>query len=132
LKTVRKFPQRGRFGERRIYESPGLRLGQIDVELPDGGRRWPHVIRLHRSAMLALVDDHDQTLLVRRHRVVPDRESGGGQEADPGVDTAVLASRMSPQATAIDVGCCGGVSPGCRGKDARSSGRCTRGGSGGR
>jgi hypothetical protein len=35
--------------------------------------------------MLALVDDHDQTLLVRRHRVVPYRESGGGQEADPGV-----------------------------------------------
>jgi 8-oxo-dGDP phosphatase len=67
-------PRRWRtFGERAIYESPGLRLGQIDVELPDGGRHWHHVVRLYQVAMLALVDDQGRVLLVRRHRVVPDR-----------------------------------------------------------
>jgi 8-oxo-dGDP phosphatase len=61
------------FGERAIYESPGLHLGQIDVELPGGGRHWHHVVRLHQTAMLALVDDRNRVLLVRRHRIVPGR-----------------------------------------------------------
>lgn len=61
------------FGEHSIYESPRVWLGQIDVELPDGGRHWHEVVRLHQAAMVALVDDQDRVLLVRRHRVVPDR-----------------------------------------------------------
>jgi 8-oxo-dGTP pyrophosphatase MutT (NUDIX family) len=61
------------FGERRIYDSPWVQLGQVDVELPDGGRYWHHVVRLHRAAMLALVDGHDRVLLVWRHRIVPGR-----------------------------------------------------------
>jgi hypothetical protein len=48
-------------------------LGQVDVELPGGERIWHHVIRLHRSAAMVLVDDADRVLLLWRHRVVPDR-----------------------------------------------------------
>ena len=94
------------FGERAIYESPGLRLGQIDVELSDGGRHWQHVVRLHRSAMLALVDDQGRVLLVRRHRIVPDRwgwEIPGGlvDEDEQSVDAA---SRELEDATGYRAG----------------------------
>jgi hypothetical protein len=42
-------------------------LGQIDVE-PDAERFWHHVVRLHRTAMMALMDDEDRMLLLWRHR----------------------------------------------------------------
>lgn len=61
------------FGEREIYATPYVWVGQVDVELPGGERFWHHVIRLHRSAAMALVDDADRVLLLWRHRVVPDR-----------------------------------------------------------
>lgn len=37
------------FGERAIYESPEVRLGQVDVGLPSRERVWHHVVRLHRA-----------------------------------------------------------------------------------
>lgn len=61
------------FGERAIYETPELKLGQIDVELPDGGRHWHHVVRLQRAAMLVLLNDRDDVLLLWRHHLVPDK-----------------------------------------------------------
>jgi 8-oxo-dGDP phosphatase len=61
------------FGERAIYESPRVWLGQVDVELPGGERFWHHVVRLHRAAMMVLVDDSDRVLLLWRHRFLPDR-----------------------------------------------------------
>ena len=61
------------FGERVIYDNPWVWLGQIDVELPDGERFWHHVVRLHRAAMMVLVDDRDRVLLLWRHRFVQDR-----------------------------------------------------------
>lgn len=48
-------------------------LGQVDVELPGGERYWHHVIRLHRAALIVLLDDDDQVLMLWRHRFVPDR-----------------------------------------------------------
>ena len=51
------------FGERTIYDNPWVWLGQIDVELPDGERFWHHVVRLHRAAMMVLVDDQDRVPL---------------------------------------------------------------------
>jgi hypothetical protein len=58
------------FGEQTIYDNPWVWLGQIDVELPGGERFWHHVVRLHRAAMMVLVDDQDRVLLLWRHRFV--------------------------------------------------------------
>ena len=67
-------PSRWRtFGERAIYESPWVWLGQVDVELPGGERFWHHIVRLHRAAMMVLVDDEDRVLMMWRHRFLPDR-----------------------------------------------------------
>ena len=59
------------FGERPIYDSPDVWLGQVDVELPDGERIWHHVVRLSRAAVMALLDDQDRVLLLWRHRFIP-------------------------------------------------------------
>jgi 8-oxo-dGDP phosphatase len=61
------------FGERTVYNDPWVWLGQVDVEVPGGERHWRPVIRLHRVALVVLLDDHDQVLLLWRHRFVPDR-----------------------------------------------------------
>jgi 8-oxo-dGTP pyrophosphatase MutT (NUDIX family) len=61
------------FGERPIYDSPWVWLGQVDVEPPEGERYPHHVVRLRPAAMLALVDDQDRVLLAWRHRFVPDK-----------------------------------------------------------
>jgi 8-oxo-dGTP pyrophosphatase MutT (NUDIX family) len=61
------------FGEREVYSSPDVQVRQVDVELAGGERAWHHVVRLHRVALVALVDDPGRVLLVRRHRLVPDR-----------------------------------------------------------
>jgi 8-oxo-dGDP phosphatase len=67
-------PSRWRtFGERTIYDSPWVWLGQIDVELPDGERFWHHVVRLPRAALMVLLDEQDRVLLLWRHRFLPDR-----------------------------------------------------------
>ena len=78
-----------------MYQSPEVRVGQVDVEMAGGERVWHHVVRLHRTAMLALVDEQNRVLLVRRHRFVPDRwgwEVPGGL-VDEGEDPAEAAAR---------------------------------------
>ena len=82
------------FGERVIYDNPWVWLGQVDVQLPDGERFWHHVVRLHRAAMMVLVDDQDRVLLLWRHRFVQDRwgwELPGGliDEGEEPVEAAV-------------------------------------------
>ena len=82
------------FGERVIYDNPWVWLGQIDVEIPGGERFWHHVVRLHRAAVMVLVDDQDRVLMLWRHRFVQDKwgwELPGGlvdDDEDP-KDTAV-------------------------------------------
>jgi 8-oxo-dGTP pyrophosphatase MutT (NUDIX family) len=61
------------FGERPIYDSPDVWLGEVDVELPDGERIWHHVVRLSRAAVMVLLDEQDRVLLLWRHRFIPDR-----------------------------------------------------------
>ena len=39
-------------GERAIYDSPWVWLGQVDVEPPGGDRYWHHVVRLREAAVL--------------------------------------------------------------------------------
>jgi 8-oxo-dGDP phosphatase len=82
------------FGERVIYDNPWVWLGQIDVEIPGGERFWHHVVRLHRAAVMVLVDDQDRVLMLWRHRFVQDKwgwELPGGlvdDDEDP-KDTAI-------------------------------------------
>jgi 8-oxo-dGDP phosphatase len=83
------------FGEREIYASPELWLGQVDVEVPGGERVWEHVVRLPQSALLAALDEQSRVLLVRRHRFVAGRwgwELPGGL-VDEGEDPAEAALR---------------------------------------
>ena len=83
------------FGERVIYDNPWVWLGQVDVELPDGERFWHHVVRLHRAAMMVLVDEQDRVLLLWRHRFTTDTwgwEIPAGR-VDPGETAAQAAVR---------------------------------------
>ena len=61
------------FGERVIYESPEVRLGQMDVRLPSHERIWQHVVRLHRAVAVVLLDAEDRVLLTWRHRFIQDQ-----------------------------------------------------------
>lgn len=76
-------------GEWVVDDSRRARLSVADVELPDGVRFEQYVIRAPRSAMVAVLDEQERLLLMRRHRFVFDRwvwELPGGyvdDEEDP-------------------------------------------------
>jgi 8-oxo-dGDP phosphatase len=100
-------PNRWRtFGERTIYDNPWVWLGQIDVELPGGERFWHHVVRMHRAAVIALVDDEDRVLMIWRHRFVTDRwgwELPGGL-VDEGEEPREAAIRELEEETGYQAG----------------------------
>jgi 8-oxo-dGDP phosphatase len=94
------------FGERVIYESPEVWLGQVDVGLPSHERIWPHVVRLPRAVAVALADGDGRVLLVRRHRFVQDRwgwELPGGL-VDEDEDLAEAAVRELEEQTGYAAG----------------------------
>ena len=101
--------KRGRWqahGERAIYDSPWVWLGQVDVEPPGGARYWHHVVRLRKAAVAALLDDQDRVLMLWRHRFVPDRwgwELPGGL-VDEGEEPAAAANRELVEETGYRAG----------------------------
>ena len=93
-------------GERAIYDSPWVWLGQVDVEPPGGDRYWHHVVRLRKAAVAALLDDQDRVLMLWRHRFVPDRwgwELPGGLVAE-GEEPAAAANRELAEETGYRAG----------------------------
>ena len=93
-------------GERAIYDSPWVWLGQVDVEPPGGDRYWHHVVRLRKAAVLALLDDEERVLMLWRHRFVPDRwgwELPGGL-VDDGEEPAAAANRELAEETGYRAG----------------------------
>lgn len=94
------------FGERTVYEDAYVRLGQADVEVPGGERIWHDVIRLHRGALMVLLDDQDQVLMLWRHRFVPDRwgwELPGGL-VDSDEEPSAAAARELEEETGYRAG----------------------------
>ena len=94
------------FGERVIYDNPWVRLGQVDVELPDGERYWHHVVRFQQAALMVLLDDRSRVLLLWRHRIVQDRwgwELPGGL-VDEGEQPADAACRELEEETGYRAG----------------------------
>ncbi|TWJ23075.1 ADP-ribose pyrophosphatase YjhB (NUDIX family) [Micromonospora endolithica] len=88
-------------GERVVDDTRRAQLSIAEVELPDGVRFEQYVIRAPRSAMVAVVDDQEHLLLMRRHRFVFDRwvwELPGGY-VDEGEQPAVCAMREVEEET---------------------------------
>lgn len=89
-------------GERLIDENPHIRVSLADVELPDGTEFTQYVFRLRRCAMVAVLDEAgEQILLLRRHRFIIDRwvwEIPGGY-IDDGEDGPAAAIRETEEET---------------------------------
>ena len=82
-------------GERPIVGTPWFEVSLAEVELPGGQDLEHYVIRLPRTVLTAMVDDHDRVLLVWRYRFIP---GAWGWElpaglAQPGEDLAAAAAR---------------------------------------
>jgi 8-oxo-dGTP pyrophosphatase MutT (NUDIX family) len=89
------------FGERVVYDNPWVRLTLVDIEPPDGHRFEHHVVRLHRVAIAAVLNDADEVLMLWRHRFVGDLwgwELPGGI-VDGDEDGALAAAREVEEET---------------------------------
>jgi 8-oxo-dGDP phosphatase len=89
-------------GERLVDDTRRLRLSIASVELPDGGRFEQYVLRMPKAAMMVVLDDnHENVLMMWRHRFIIDRwvwELPGGY-VDPDEDLAVTATREVEEET---------------------------------
>jgi 8-oxo-dGTP pyrophosphatase MutT (NUDIX family) len=94
-------PRRWKVTERRIDGSRKLELGIAAVELPDGVCFEQYVLRVPAAAIVAVVDEHNRILMLRRHRFIIDRsvwELPGGY-VDPGEDGLAAAAREVEEET---------------------------------
>jgi 8-oxo-dGDP phosphatase len=82
--------------ERLIDENRHVRLSIADVTLPDGVRFEQYVMRLPRAALILLLNDRDEVLMMWRHRFIIDRwawELPGGYVDQPADDPLTTAAR---------------------------------------
>ncbi|MDT0469656.1 NUDIX domain-containing protein [Streptomyces gibsoniae] len=80
--------------ERDLYDNRWVKLQLWEVEPPGVARFEHHVVKLHRVAVTAVVDDQDRVLMMWRYRFVPQRfgwELPGGivDEGEAPMDTAL-------------------------------------------
>ncbi|TCO38145.1 8-oxo-dGTP pyrophosphatase MutT (NUDIX family) [Kribbella antiqua] len=89
-------------GERVVDDTRRLPLSIASVELPDGVRFEQYVLRMPKAAMVVVLDDRcESVLMIWRHRFVIDRwafELPGGY-VDPDEDPAVTAAREVEEET---------------------------------
>ncbi|WP_434795082.1 GntR family transcriptional regulator [Streptomyces albidoflavus] len=82
-------------GERDLYDNRWVKLQLWDVEPPGMESFEHHVVKLHRVAVTAVMDDQDRVLMMWRYRFVPQQfgwELPGGI-VDAGEDPASTAVR---------------------------------------
>lgn len=89
-------------GERLIDDTRRLRLSIASVELPDGVRFEQYVLRMPKAAMMVVLDDtRENVLMMWRHRFIIDRwvwELPGGY-VEPDEDPAMTAAREVEEET---------------------------------
>ena len=89
-------------GERLIDDTRRLQLSIASVELPDGVLFEQYVLRMPKAAMMVVLDDdHENVLMMWRHRFIIDRwvwELPGGY-VDPDEDPAITAAREVEEET---------------------------------
>ncbi len=88
-------------GSRTIYDNRWVSLDLVDVEPPGVERFEHHMVRLHRVAISAVLDDQDRVLMLWRYRFVPQQwgwELPGGI-VDEGEDSLTTALRETEEET---------------------------------
>lgn len=89
-------------GERLVDENRHVRLSVADVTLPDGVRFEQYVMRLPRAALILLLNERAEVLMIWRHRFIIDRwvwELPGGYVDHPGDDPLITAAREVEEET---------------------------------
>lgn len=88
-------------GERVIDDTRRAVLSVADVELPDGVRFEQYVLRVPAAAIVVVLNDSSEVLMMWRHRFILDRwvwELPGGY-LDPGEDAVACAAREVEEET---------------------------------
>jgi 8-oxo-dGTP pyrophosphatase MutT (NUDIX family) len=88
--------------ERVLDDTRKARFSIAHVELPDGVHFEQYVLRLPKAAVVVVLNDHDEVLMMRRHRWIIDRwvwEMPGGYVDDHEEDPAVSAGREVEEET---------------------------------
>jgi 8-oxo-dGTP pyrophosphatase MutT (NUDIX family) len=92
--------------EEELYRDRWINVRIADVELPDGRHLDHRLIRVQPGAGAVVLNDHDEVLLLWRHRFITDvwnyEIPMGG--LDPGEDPAVGAAREVEEETGWRVG----------------------------
>ena len=89
-------------GERVLDDTRKARFSIAHVELPDGVHFEQYVLRLPKAAVVVVLNDHDEVLMMRRHRWIIDRwvwEMPGGYVDDHEANTSISAAREVEEET---------------------------------
>jgi 8-oxo-dGTP pyrophosphatase MutT (NUDIX family) len=88
--------------ERVIDDTRRARFSIAEVELPDGVKFEQYVLRMPKAAIVVVLNDEDQVLMMWRHRFIIDRwvwELPGGYVDTDEEDPAVTAAREVEEET---------------------------------